>query len=232
MKQKRATPEDPLKNSVGNSYTEQIYKKLHHDIISCEIKPNEILVESELSSRFGVSKTPVREALVQLAQEGWVKPSPRVGYKVKGLQIRDIHEVFHLRRLLEGEAAALAAKRVTPDQVEEVRSRHEMKKEELEQEGGDKMDYLEYHDSFHLNIAALSDYNHLEEFISRLLHETTRMRMTDPLMSIKGFAEEHVISEKIYRAIEEGNGDKARSLLEEHISDSKRRIFEAMMRED
>ena len=232
MTQSRTSPEDPLQNSVGNSYTEQIYQKLHHDIIYCEINPNEILVESELAGRFGVSKTPVREALVQLAQEGWVKPSPRIGYEVKGLQIRDIHEVFYLRKLLEGEAAVLAARKATPEQVDEVRTIHDEKKEELKQEEGDKMDYLEYHDSFHLNIAALSGYSHLEGFISRLLHETTRMRMTDPLMGLEGFTEEHVISEKIYQAIEEGDGSKARSLLEEHIADSKKRIFEAMMREE
>ena len=232
MKQRKASPGEPLQNRSGNSYTEQIYQKLHHEIISCEIKPNETLVESELADRFGVSKTPVREALVQLSQEGWVTPSPRIGYEVKGLQIRDIHEVCYLRKLLEGEAAALAARKATQEQIDEMRAIQEEKRRKLEREAGDKMDYLEYHDVFHLNIAALSGYNHLEEFISRLLNETTRMRMTDPLMNISGFAEEQDVSEKIYRAIEEGDSDGARTLLEEHISDSKRRIIEAMIREE
>ena len=82
---------------------------------------NERLVESEIANQLGVSRVPVRQALLQLVAEGYLVSTPR-GYKVPTLSAQDIEEVFELRVLLEPRAAALAARDITDEKLELVDS--------------------------------------------------------------------------------------------------------------
>src|SRR6478736_5030238 len=79
----------------------------------------ERLVEAEIASQLGVSRVPVRQALLQLVAEGYLVSTPR-GYKVPTLTSQDIEDVFELRLLLEPRAAALAARDITADQLRQV----------------------------------------------------------------------------------------------------------------
>lgn len=77
------------------------------------------LVEAEIASRLGVSRVPVRQALLQLVAEGYLVTTPR-GYRVPILSQQDIQEVFELRLLLEPRAAALAARDISAAQIQEI----------------------------------------------------------------------------------------------------------------
>ncbi len=79
----------------------------------------ERLVEADIATQLGVSRVPVRQALLQLVAEGYLVSTPR-GYKVPSFSTEDVEEVFELRLLLEPRAAALAARDITPEQIERV----------------------------------------------------------------------------------------------------------------
>jgi len=79
----------------------------------------ERLVEADIATQLGVSRVPVRQALLQLVAEGYLVSTPR-GYRVPTLSPQDIEDVFELRLLLEPRAAALAARDITPAQIQEL----------------------------------------------------------------------------------------------------------------
>lgn len=88
--------------------------------------------EAALAAKYGVSKTPVREALTMLAFEEWVTSLPRTGYVVTEISMRDIQESYHLRTLLEVEAAALAAGRITADQINQLEKLRPFRPEDVD----------------------------------------------------------------------------------------------------
>ena len=94
--------------------SDRAYRHLRHEIISWELLPGSVLGEVELSTRLGVSRTPVREALSRLTADGLVEPQAGRGLVVSGISIENITELFEARQALEQRAAALAAQRRDP----------------------------------------------------------------------------------------------------------------------
>jgi GntR family transcriptional regulator, rspAB operon transcriptional repressor len=207
------------------SLADTLYQTIRDQIITWAIHPNEILVETRLADEYEVSKTPVREALALLSQDGLVEVIPRVGYRVTPISMQDVHEVFDLRVLLEGEAAGLAAQRASEAELAAVKSTHDAWARRLLEDDVSPEEYLRFHDAFHLRIAELSGNGRLAAFIARLLREGTRLRMGDPLMSIRGLTEEQQDSERIVRALVRRDAKTARKLLEDHVSGSKERVL-------
>ncbi len=110
------------KRNRGRTLSETVYQRLRAQIISGFLAPGTQLFESELAAKHAVSKTPVREALSKLRVEGLVRVLPRRGYLVEPLTVAQVISLFELRSILEGGAAELAAVRITPEQVTELRT--------------------------------------------------------------------------------------------------------------
>jgi DNA-binding GntR family transcriptional regulator len=89
-------------------------------IVEGRVKPGERLKEEELARELGISRTPVREALLVLQTEGLVDAMPNRGAVVRAHDADDLRDLYQLRALLEGHAARLAAGRVTDEEVEEL----------------------------------------------------------------------------------------------------------------
>jgi DNA-binding GntR family transcriptional regulator len=98
--------------------TDQAATALRADIVACRLPPGETLSEAALAGRLGLGRAPIRAALARLADEGLVLAIPRRGWVVSPVTMRDIHEVFALRLMLEAEAARLTADRVRTGQVD------------------------------------------------------------------------------------------------------------------
>lgn len=92
-------------------------RQITRAILEGELPPGSRLREQSLAEAYEVSRTPVREALIQLSASGLVELAPNRGATVLRLHVEDIAEVYHLRAVLEGEAASMAATRITPDDV-------------------------------------------------------------------------------------------------------------------
>ncbi|MDR3592399.1 MAG: GntR family transcriptional regulator [Negativicutes bacterium] len=97
---------------------EVVFEVIRTAITSGTLQPGERIMENQLAEQLNVSRTPVREAIRKLEQEGFVVMVPRRGTYVSDLSIRDINEVFEIRTALEVLAAGLAAERITEDGLE------------------------------------------------------------------------------------------------------------------
>jgi DNA-binding GntR family transcriptional regulator len=102
------------------SIAERVYAELHQAIITGDIPSGTRLMESELASRKGASRTPVREALRMLSSEGLVYSIPRAGYIVEGLSEYEIRDLFAVRLAIEKLAAGWAVARMTPEELVEL----------------------------------------------------------------------------------------------------------------
>lgn len=204
--------------------TDRLYHAIRERILTWEIAPNDLLVEARLAEEYDVSRTPIRGALALLSQDGLVEVLPRVGYRVSSISVQDVHEIFDLRILLEGEAAFRAATIAVEEELGALQATHEEWAGALANSASrSPADYLRFHDAFHLGIAELSGNQRLAQFIGRLLREGTRLRMSDPLMSNKGLESEGEDSRALLDALMAHDADRARRLLQDHINESKKR---------
>ena len=99
--------------------------QLEQDIVTGALRPGERLDEQSLAARFGVSRTPIREALMQLASAGLVELQPRRGAFVASLSLKEVIERFEVMAALEGACGALAARRITDAERRELLEAHE-----------------------------------------------------------------------------------------------------------
>ncbi|WP_185267300.1 GntR family transcriptional regulator [Halopseudomonas xiamenensis] len=95
-----------MSNVASRSLIEVALQQMKQAIICCELPPGEKLKVAELSQRYGLSSSPIREALNRLTQEGIVESSENKGFRVAGLSLENFQEITRLRQLLEGEALA------------------------------------------------------------------------------------------------------------------------------
>lgn len=104
---------------------DQIAEVLERDIVTGAFRPGQRLVERELTSRFGVSSIPVREALQDLEGRGLVVRRVNCGYTVVRLTREEMDSICQLRRLLEPEVLRWAVRRLTGDDADRLRAQHE-----------------------------------------------------------------------------------------------------------
>lgn len=102
------------------SLTEQVYETLRTQILTCVIRPGQELNEAEIAEQFNISKTPAREALAALRQEGLIRSFPRRGYQVTPITFADMDELFDVRTILEAGAAEFACPRLTAEQIDHL----------------------------------------------------------------------------------------------------------------
>ncbi|MBN9203492.1 MAG: GntR family transcriptional regulator [Methylibium petroleiphilum] len=132
---------------------EQVAEALRTRILSHRLAPGSWIDEKALAVEYGISRTPLREALKVLAAEGLVTMKLRRGAYVTEVSARDLTEVFHLLALLESDAAAAAASRLTPEQLAELETLHE----QLERNLGDRDRFFAANERFHLRLLELAD---------------------------------------------------------------------------
>jgi DNA-binding GntR family transcriptional regulator len=142
-----------------------IVEHLRADILAHRLSPGERLIECDLTSRFAVSRGPVREALRRLAAEGLIEHAPHRGAVVRRLSPREIRELFQIRVEMESLAARLAAEAADPTArtrfAEEIRMIFDEAPRRL-------ADYLDENAAFHEAIMRLADNRQLAELSKRL----------------------------------------------------------------
>ncbi|WP_309069597.1 GntR family transcriptional regulator [Microbacterium sp.] len=156
---------------MAASLTDRLTDELRVRILTGALEPGSLVVEPRLAEEFGVSKTPVREALGRLASEGLVVVLPKKGYLVRRMALRDVDEVLTLRELLEPHAAAEAAVRVTAEQLDALRG---MVRAQRARPGDDPREAVKEARVFHGAIAVASGNTRLADVIAGPLDETAR----------------------------------------------------------
>lgn len=195
-----------------------IYDRLKEEIFTCAILPQEILIIDNLAERFGVSRTPVREALLALCNEGLLQARHHVGFIVSPVNPREIVETYSLRILLEKEAVRLATERITPEDLQEL---EELARQPRKQQGR----------RFHSIIAASSRWGVLAETIESLMDKSSRTRalfsQAQDRMSEDAFQSAHG-HEPIVEGIREHAAEKAALAMELHLNEARERVLKAI----
>lgn len=116
------------------SLTNQVYKVLKQQIGSGQFRPGERIYEKALARRLGISRTPVREALLKLERDGLVICNTRRSYNVGRLTVSNVKEIYQILGILEGSVAGLVVAQITPDDVELLR-RYNARMEDASNQG-------------------------------------------------------------------------------------------------
>ena len=149
--------------------SEQAYKNIKNDIITCVLKTGEQIAQSQLVERYQIGTTPIREALQRLVQDGFVQSVPRFGYVVQPVSLSDVHEIYECRLILEPAAASLAAARATDEQLSEIVRTADFS---FIYETAENISDAHVHNAeFHRAVAVASNNSRLLNQISRVLDE-------------------------------------------------------------
>ncbi len=175
-------------------------------------KPGDRLVESELAERFGMSRTPIREALQRLETQSLLHRDGR-SLIVASLDHTQLAELYIIRSELEGLAAALAARHATPEEVRVLRDLIEEDRGRI----GDPEALARANRRFHRQIHLASHNRYLVQQLE-LVHRSMALLATTSL-AVDGRGEEALAEhEEIVNAVERGDSEAARKALKTHIS--------------
>lgn len=190
-----------------------------------ELTPGQHLDETELAARFDVSRTPIREALIQLASMGVVVIRPRRGAIVANLGPQQLVEMFEVMSELEATCGRLAARRMTVEEQQALQAAHQACKEALEAQEPDA--YYYKNEAFHEAIYAGSHNQFLIEQ-ARSLYRRLRPYRRLQLRVRNRLSNSYAEHDGVVQAILAGDGEKAAQLLREHVMIQGQRFSDLM----
>jgi len=209
-----APPALPSLGGTRSSYRERVADALRAALIAGELRAGEVYSAPTLAVRFGVSATPVREAMLDLAKEGLVDTVPNKGFRVTAVSEKQLDEYKHVRALIEIPTTAELATSADPAVIEALRP--------VAQEivtaaaDGDLIAYVEADIRFHLGLLALSGNDHLVEVVGDL-RKRSRLYGLQALVDagrLEASAEEHL---EILDALLARDEDAVRAVMTRHL---------------
>ncbi len=141
----------PLYEEVAELLRQRIFAAVPSDM-----QPGAWIDEMKLAAEYGISRTPLREALKVLAAEGLVTMKMRRGAYVTEVNAKDLRDVFHLMAVLEADAAATVASKATAEQLQALQALHQ----QLEKAAKDRKDHLRFfqlNEAFHIQLLEVAD---------------------------------------------------------------------------
>jgi GntR family transcriptional regulator, rspAB operon transcriptional repressor len=211
---------------VDAPHVERAYRDLKSGIVKGRYRPGASLSEVSLASEHGMSRTPIREGLARLWQEGYLDRVVGHGYFVARVTVQQIHDTFDVRRLLEGAAASRAAELATTEDVDRLRRLAAVPI------GGASQDYRQSESAnvqFHLAIAACARNGLALELIERCLAQVDRFMSLGVSFGqfTENATEAHI---GIAAAIAAHDPAAAQSRMEAHLDCGSRLMKDALLR--
>jgi DNA-binding GntR family transcriptional regulator len=193
---------------------DSVYLKLREEIVTAKLPPGYVLREAELAARFGVSKTPLREAFVRLEQDGFVQIAPYRSAVVGGYSRQDLREIYEVRELLEGLCAREAAVSIATEDLAALN--RIVRDSAAALEAGDAERLAALLDEFDVLLYAQSKNSRITAMLNNIRDHVTRIgRLTVAIPGRMGTSvREH---EGIYEAIVQRDGLRAETLMRQHI---------------
>lgn len=192
----------------------QIFDALRNEIVALKLPPGTALVDRTLVERFGVSRTPVREALIRLAEIGLVDVRPQSGTFVSRVPVNAIPEAVLVRKALEGVTVEKAAERGAPARMGRIDAA--IGRQKAAAAAADNDGFHEADEGFHAAIADLAGHPGIWALLAQTKVQIDRARrLTLPVLGRM----DHVISEhEVIRArIVQGDGPGARAAMMQHL---------------
>lgn len=208
---------------------EKILETIREAISKGQLKPGEKVAEPELAERFGISRTPIREAFRQLESEGYLTVIPRKGAVVTSLSERDVEEFYAIKSILEGYAASVAAEKLADKDIERLEGIND-RLEKLAREG-DVKTFFRVHNEFHDLFIRASGNEKLAELINQLMMKFNRLRLAS--LSLPGRMEISVQEhKKIIDAFKRHAGEEADRLVSKTAALGGQILIQSLAREE
>lgn len=219
-----------MKNIINHkSLAEHIYQDLENKIIAGVLKPGQRVVEEELCRSFGVSRSPVREALRILESQGFVQREPRRGVTVTKINSKEAEDIYTIRARLDSLALYLAIKRNKPGVVPKLKKLHE--KMIAVAEENNVNEYFKLNQKFHELIFRESDNMRLIRLLETFDKQTLRYRRM--VVRSPGWMQDSIKNhEAIIHWFETGDLEKAEKIRKSTIMSNIRQRFSTKTAEE
>ncbi len=203
------------------SLADQVFENLENDILSGKYARGELLTESKLSVTMGVSRTPIREALRRLSQEHIIEETGK-GSVVVGITEEDLRDIFFIRRKIEPECAAMAAKNRSDEQVAALREAVEFQEFYLGKKDTEKIKLMD--SRFHETIYHMSASTVFSDVLVPLHRKIQKYRKASVSNKSRAAAsvDEH---RSIFEAIAAGDEEQTRKLFSKHLENAYNHMF-------
>jgi DNA-binding GntR family transcriptional regulator len=197
----------------------RIVEGLKRELINGTLGPDTLLVESQIGLRFGVSKTPAREALVRLSEMGFVTVLPGRGHTVTKLSWQQIKDLFEVRLLLECSAIELAVARASADDIAALKAAAGLpKKKTLSIEG-----LLDANLRFHTTIWAATHNERLVAMLREIMDDLMRaMHTAMQSEDTSQMVEQHL---QLTELVARKNAAEARAAMSSHVNATRHRLL-------
>lgn len=205
---------------------DRAYERIKHDIITCVIAPGTEISEPQLCAHYQLGKAPVRMALIRLAHDGLLRAIPRRGYMVTPITLKDIHDVFELRLMLEPAAANMAAGKVDARRLRAL--------DEACRQGYQATDvksisrFLEANKALHVAIAQATGNGRLAAMVAQLLDQMTRLLHLGLGLRNRSQEVQHE-HRALLKALSRGDGETAARISREEIEAARGMVLSAIM---
>lgn len=190
----------------------EVAELIRQRIYSRELQPGDWVDEMKMVEEFGISRTPLREALKVLASEGLVTIKPRRGAYVTEISEKDLRDVYHLLSLLESDAAAVVAQNASATEIQNLQDLHL----ELEKAQADANQFFKINEQFHMQLLSLCNNRFLLQTVAdlRKVMKLNRHQSLFKQGRIKDSLQEHGV---IMLHISDRNPEAARAAMQTHF---------------
>ncbi|TWH77358.1 transcriptional regulator, GntR family [Azomonas agilis] len=213
-----------IQEEEGGTLSEQVFRQIQSAIVRGEIPPGAKISEPELARTYGISRGPLREAIHRLEGQKLLVRVPHVGARVVSLSHAELIELYEIRESLEGMACRLAAERMTPQDIDELRRVLDTHERDEAFRAGVGYYQQEGDFDFHYRIIQGCGNTTLARMLCGELYQLVRMYRiqysTTPNRPRQAFNEHH----RILDAIAEGDAELAELLMRRHIAASRRNV--------
>ncbi len=202
----------------------KVFEELKADIMSCALQPGEEVRENILAERYGVSKSPIRDALQKLEVEGLVEIVARRGHRVSQISVADARDILDMRVILEAAAVRKIAADGSDEQLSSLDRFRTANVHQLKE-------FAKYNRSFHRHLSDLSGNLRLADTMKRLMENydrlcvvslSTRRTKTE---AMKSALDDH---NAIIDALQARNGTTAARLANKHIDHSRAQVLKGL----
>ncbi|MEZ5878786.1 MAG: GntR family transcriptional regulator [Tepidamorphaceae bacterium] len=193
---------------------DELVERMRGLVVEGALKPGEKIPERELCERFGVSRTPLREALKVLASDGLVQLTPNRGATVARLTVEDLEDVFPVMGALEALAGELACRNITDKKIAEIKGVH--RKMVVCYEARNLPEYFQLNQKIHELILEAAGNRTLSTHYSSLAQRVRRARFMAN-MSDERWKQAVGEHEDIIAALESRNGETLAAILKSHL---------------
>ncbi|HEY5973559.1 MAG TPA: GntR family transcriptional regulator [Geobacteraceae bacterium] len=214
-----------MKKNIEKHLTlrEKILETIRDAIMAGVLRPGEKVAEPELAERFGISRTPIREAFRQLESEGYLTVIPRKGAVVVSFSAKEVEEFYAIKSILEGYAARRACSNLTERELEKLKGINDKLRHLAEE--GDVKHFFKVHNDFHELFIKTANNEKLHDLITNLVGKFQRLRITS--LSLPGrmhvSVQEH---DKIIDAFRNRDADLAEQLVRKNAEYGGRVLME------